>query len=553
VTGLPSFPTLGSVITPGQFTHNTWANATSTLCATTDETTWGHVTLWDISSPGNIRRLDEWSVGPNTIVHNVYLRGDRAYCSYYTEGFVCLDISDPTNIRLVGSYDTSPFQAGAGYKGAWGCYPFAPSGVVYVTDMEEGFHILRVDGVPFAIQHQPLDSTEDEIGPYPVLATVAANNPGSTVTAVTTWYRVEGGSWQAVPMAPTGNPDEWRGDIPGQTAPAVVDYYLLAEDGQGRRGWMPAASGPGADTWSFAVGRLVQLYANDFEGATDEGWTHGMITREDDWERGAPQGKGGTASRHQGLPWQDPAAAAGGSNCWGNDLGTGTANGAYNTGVHNWLEAPAVDCRASTHTTLIFQRWLTVEAAPYDRARILVNGQVAWENPMGLGGDAFNIVDTSWRPMVLDISPWADGQAAVVVRFELETDGRMQLGGWNVDDFRIVSLQDVPRTDEITLTGPATAAVGSTATFAIQGAHASADWWLLWSRSLGGSTLHGHPFDLAAPVTVAWQGTTDGQGTSSWTSGPVPPAAAGLTLYFEAASAQAGDIRDSNPVTVVVP
>lgn len=552
VANLPNFPTKDSDLTPGRFTHSTWANASDSLCVTTDEVNGGSIALYDIANPNNVVRTDVWTVNPNSIVHNAFIRGDRVYVSWYTEGFVCADISDPYDIQIVGSYDTSPYVGGTGYHGAWGCYPFAPSGAVYISDIEEGFHVLRVDGPSIAIAHAPLGNTQDEGGPYTATATIDPLLPGATIAGATVRYRVDGGAWQSAAMTPTGNPDEWSGAIPGQVSPAVVEYYLHATDDQNHASWLPATSYPGDDQFDFSVGVIHQLYVNDFEASGDQGWSHGSTLGIDDWERGAPQGRSGNTHRHNGTAWYDPNLAVSGAKCWGNDLGTGGSDGAYEPASSSWLESPAIDCSGATNTKLVFQRWLSIEGAPYDRGRILVDGNLVWENPVGFAGDTFHIIDSSWRQQTFDISAYADGNPAVRVRFELESDGVMQLGGWAIDDLQLVSLQPVGSVDEILLSGPTSAAVGAQLGYTIAGAPANANWWLLWSLNRNGTVFQGHNFDLGQPATILHQGTTDPAGAASFTSAPIPPAAAGRTVYLEAAAFDGLAFHDSNVVTLAI-
>lgn len=144
VTSLPSFPTLDSVVTPGAFTHNVWANAIDSLAVTTDENSGGKIALYDITDPYDIRFISGWTNNANSTVHNAYIRGNWVFASWYTQGFVCVDVSDPANPQFVGSYDTTS-STGKGYNGAWGCYPFTPSRTVYVSDMANGLYVLRVD------------------------------------------------------------------------------------------------------------------------------------------------------------------------------------------------------------------------------------------------------------------------------------------------------------------------------------------------------------------------------------------------------------------------
>ena len=75
-------------------------------------------------------------------------QGDKVHVSWYTEGYRCIDISDPSNPVEVASYDTWPGSSG-GYNGCWGCYPFLPSGNVLVSDRATGLYIVRPSGASF--------------------------------------------------------------------------------------------------------------------------------------------------------------------------------------------------------------------------------------------------------------------------------------------------------------------------------------------------------------------------------------------------------------------
>jgi hypothetical protein len=72
--------------------------------------------------------------------------GNYAHISYYEDGYVVLDISDPTNPVQVAQYDTDPTPSTGNYKGAWGCYPYLPSGHVLISDMQTGLYVLQFQG-----------------------------------------------------------------------------------------------------------------------------------------------------------------------------------------------------------------------------------------------------------------------------------------------------------------------------------------------------------------------------------------------------------------------
>jgi hypothetical protein len=64
--------------------------------------------------------------------------------SYYTEGYVALDVTNPTQPVQLGSYDTFP-GADNIFDGAWGVYPYTPSGTIYVSDISSGLYVLALE------------------------------------------------------------------------------------------------------------------------------------------------------------------------------------------------------------------------------------------------------------------------------------------------------------------------------------------------------------------------------------------------------------------------
>ncbi len=550
VRNLPSLPSRDRITTPGYFTHSTWVNENNTLCITTDEVNGGRVALYDISNKTDIRFRDDWTPDSSTIPHNAYIIGDKAYVSWYTEGFICLDISDPYNIKKWASYDTSSYTSGAGYYGAWGCYPFSPSGVVYISDIEEGFYILKVEGPSIELEHTELANTTDQSGPYPISATAFPVHAGSTVTDVECWYRIEGGSWQSFDLTQVGSTDEWTGNFPGQAAPAVVEYYIHATESGGRRQWLPAGSNAGDMTYNFIVGNMMNIYFNDFEGGGNQGWTHGATQGQDDFERGTPQGKGGIGYRHEGVRWNDPVGAFSGANAWCNDLGTGNDDGAYNENARMWLESPSIDCSGAARTTLVFRRWASFEGGGNDHAKIWVNNDMVWTSP-AYTGEAFHTIDIGWTQMVIDISDYADDNNDVRIRFELESDSALHLGGWGIDDVQIVALEQGDPIDTILLTGPTTANTGANVQYNFSAGPPNASYSFLYSLSSAGSTQAGHQFDLGNPLNELAKGSLDGSGAGSYSS-IIPAGAAGLTVYLEVAAWNGSGVYDSNMLTLMI-
>jgi choice-of-anchor B domain-containing protein len=84
--------------------------------------------------------------------HNPFVKGDTLFISYYEDGAVMWDISNRTSPKRIAYYDTYEGQNGIGYNqaahdwtGAWGIYPFLPSGCIVVGDITQGLFTFKMD------------------------------------------------------------------------------------------------------------------------------------------------------------------------------------------------------------------------------------------------------------------------------------------------------------------------------------------------------------------------------------------------------------------------
>lgn len=139
---------LGQRSTPHNFTHNTWLSNNSKTIFTTDEVNGSFLTSYDISNLGNITELDriQSNPGSGSVVHNTYIHtvnnNQYAVTSWYKDGFIITDVARPNNMVQVGNYDTYTAGAGGGFAGAWGVYPYLPSGTIVVSNIGEGLWVF---------------------------------------------------------------------------------------------------------------------------------------------------------------------------------------------------------------------------------------------------------------------------------------------------------------------------------------------------------------------------------------------------------------------------
>ncbi|MEM6317473.1 MAG: choice-of-anchor B family protein [Bacteroidota bacterium] len=95
---------------------------------------------------------------PTSITHNQVVACDYLYVSYYYDGLRVYDISDAANPELVQYYDTYELPNGRQYRGAWGVYPFLPSGNILVSDMQSGLFVFESMGDNCASQRSSASS-----------------------------------------------------------------------------------------------------------------------------------------------------------------------------------------------------------------------------------------------------------------------------------------------------------------------------------------------------------------------------------------------------------
>ncbi len=237
------------------------------------------------------------------------------------------------------------------------------------------------------------------------------------------------------------SPTGFFGTIPEQPAGTVVKYRIDVELA-GNTVSLPANAAD--QEYELFVGEVLPLYCTDFESDPEaEGWTHGLISGEDiegadDWMWGEANGSATNG---------DPAEAFSGEHVFGNDLALmGQFNGLYQPNKVNYAAMPVVDVQGHTNVRLQYRRWLNVEDAHFDQASIKVGDTVVWQNLDSDEGDGSSTQhqDREWRFHDVDLSEVISAEGTVEVRFEIASDGGLEMGGWTLDDVCIVALVEPP-------------------------------------------------------------------------------------------------------------
>lgn len=208
--------------------HATWVSGDEQTLFVASEMSNGYIRIYDISNLSNINHIADFvvSAGDNQSVHNVFERDGLLYLSYYVHGTRIVDVSDPHNPVELGYYDAFPPETGL-YEGNWGVYPFAPSGMIYSSDMNgAGVSILTYPLVA-GFEHTQLGDSEDMDNPIPVSVDVFSGPDFELdYTTVNVVSGINGNFLDTTPMTASGNPDEFTAEMPNPGEIGEFTYYF---------------------------------------------------------------------------------------------------------------------------------------------------------------------------------------------------------------------------------------------------------------------------------------------------------------------------------------
>lgn len=133
--------------------------------------------IFDVVELDDPQLIAEYFGTSSSTDHNQYVRRDRDFQANYTSGLRVLDVSEITQPKEVGFFDTYPADDNPGFRGAWSNYPYFASGIVIVSSINEGLFILDPTG-PAVTGAQETDLPRD----FALLA--AFPNPFRSTTTV---------------------------------------------------------------------------------------------------------------------------------------------------------------------------------------------------------------------------------------------------------------------------------------------------------------------------------------------------------------------------------
>lgn len=152
--------------------------------------------VWDMSNLEAPELKTEYLGRTGAIDHNNYVQGHYLYQSNYTAGLNILDIQNPTQPQQAGYFDNYPANDDPNYFGTWSNYPWYPSGVVGISDITQGFFLVKpqftnIQSSDLAVTLNAVDS-EPTVGEPAKYELLLDGNGPDAATGVAVVFRVQG-------------------------------------------------------------------------------------------------------------------------------------------------------------------------------------------------------------------------------------------------------------------------------------------------------------------------------------------------------------------------
>ena len=130
------------------YNHSSWISADGKRIVLADETGDAPVIFADISDitqPDKRDTIKSMLLGTTgSIPHNPFIVGDDfLVMAYYDDGIQIYNMSDLDDPFLAGYFDTDTITTSYTARGAWGAYPYFPSGTIIGSDIRYGLFVIR--------------------------------------------------------------------------------------------------------------------------------------------------------------------------------------------------------------------------------------------------------------------------------------------------------------------------------------------------------------------------------------------------------------------------
>ncbi|MEP7212161.1 MAG: FG-GAP-like repeat-containing protein [Acidobacteriota bacterium] len=217
-------PRLLGTIQGSSTNHSSWTSEDGNYLFSCRETFDGDLRVYDVRNPAQpllVRTIKAADLNLNAVTpHNPVVMGNKLYISWYQAGVQVFDITDPTNPRRIGQYDTftpafaptesevaalrdaGPLDMICGgsnlqnvlpstYNGDWAVYPFLGENKVLAGDLTSGLLVLDVTAVNTNPKNTVSDFDGDgrtDLSTYtPSTGAWSVEASSTSTTTITSW------------------------------------------------------------------------------------------------------------------------------------------------------------------------------------------------------------------------------------------------------------------------------------------------------------------------------------------------------------------------------
>ncbi len=395
--------------------------------------------IFDVSDLANPVLVTTYSSGITAGDHDVYYHDGFIYEAEYRGGLRVFDATDPINPVPAGFFDTWPDSDGPGFDGAWGVYPFFPSGNVIISDKQRAFFVVRPGPAPIAFDFGA--GVPDLIGPaVPAFTVEIVGQDGFILDPASPMLHYDAGAgFVAVPLTSLGG-DMYGAEFGPIDCASSIEFYVSAVT---TSGWVltEPASAPSATYMALTGLDTTVPFADELEA--DGSWVVGELgdtAFAGIWTRVDPLG---TASQPENDHTPDP-----GSDCYvtGQGLQFGGIGDADVDGGNTTLRSPLLDLTGADEAVISFWLWYSNDffqvdsdegnAPSKDVFRVDISGNHggSWFNALTIG-PAGEGTTGGWIFYAFRVSDIIEPTSQMLVRFVAQDIGNLSIVEAAVDDF----------------------------------------------------------------------------------------------------------------------
>lgn len=379
--------------------------------------------VFDVSNITTPSLVSTFTSGTPSIDHNLYVSGNYCFEANYRSGLRIFDVTDPLNAVQTGWFDTYPENDAQGFDGAWSTYPFFPSGVVIVSDINRGLFVLDVSASRASLSFLYPNGRPDMVLPSGgTRMRVDVEARGSEPQPDTGGLHFnDGGGWTTIPMDILG-PNSYDAVFPASTCGRTVQYYISAETDRGQVVNDP----PGAPVVTYtalSASALDPIFEDDFQ--TDRGWTVQNENLSDGaWQRAIPANGGS-----RGDP---PADSDGSGYCYV------TGNGANQDvdGGPTHLLSPTFDLTGRAAVLVSFDRWMyNDDQDDFLMAYVSDNGGNSWVEMWRTSHDP------GWKNQSFLVNDFVNLTSSVRFRLSVSDNPNNSVTEAGLDAFKLLEIE----------------------------------------------------------------------------------------------------------------